>query len=105
MGKARGKGPARSATATAMAKARNNPFEVKVNKQKFSVLGRRTKHDVGLPGISRSKALRKVSGAGCAVAGALVGLQGGGVCPGGGTHGVGRRQPRRWTRRERGQGI
>ncbi|XP_019408854.1 PREDICTED: nucleolar protein 14 [Crocodylus porosus] len=59
MGKARSKGLARSATATAMAKARNNPFEVKVNRQKFSVLGRRTKHDVGLPGVSRSKALRK----------------------------------------------
>ncbi|XP_019382018.1 PREDICTED: nucleolar protein 14 [Gavialis gangeticus] len=57
MGKARSKGPARSAMATA--KARNNPFEVKVNRQKFSVLGRRTKHDVGLPGVSRSKALRK----------------------------------------------
>ncbi|KAG9479561.1 hypothetical protein GDO78_011532 [Eleutherodactylus coqui] len=38
---------------------RNNPFEVKINKQKFTVLGRKTKHDVGLPGVSRSKAIKK----------------------------------------------
>ncbi|KAJ1213882.1 hypothetical protein NDU88_001512 [Pleurodeles waltl] len=38
---------------------RNNPFEVKVNKQKFNILGRKTKHDVGLPGVSRSKAIKK----------------------------------------------
>lgn len=38
---------------------RNNPFEVKINKQKFNILGRKTKHDVGLPGVSRSKAIKK----------------------------------------------
>uniref|UniRef100_A0ACB8E667 Nucleolar complex protein 14 n=1 Tax=Sphaerodactylus townsendi TaxID=933632 RepID=A0ACB8E667_9SAUR len=38
---------------------RTNPFEVKVNKQKFHILGRKTKHDVGLPGVSRSRAHRK----------------------------------------------
>ncbi|XP_038255131.1 nucleolar protein 14 isoform X1 [Dermochelys coriacea] len=42
-----------------MALVKNNPFEVKVNKQKFHILGRRTKHDVGLPGVSRSKAVKK----------------------------------------------
>ncbi|XP_040915211.1 nucleolar protein 14 isoform X2 [Toxotes jaculatrix] len=38
---------------------KNNPFEVKINKKKFDVLGRKTKHDVGLPGVSRSKAIIK----------------------------------------------
>ncbi|XP_060102129.1 nucleolar protein 14 [Heteronotia binoei] len=37
----------------------SSPFEVKVNKQKFRILGRKTKHDVGLPGVSRSKAHQK----------------------------------------------
>ncbi|NXX85778.1 NOP14 protein, partial [Urocolius indicus] len=37
----------------------SNPFEVKVNRQKFNVLGRKTKNDVGLPGVSRSKAVKK----------------------------------------------
>ena len=36
-----------------------NPFEVKINKQKFQVLGRPTKHERGLPGVSRAKALKK----------------------------------------------
>lgn len=36
-----------------------NPFEVKVNRQKFPVLGRRARHDVGQPGVSRARALRK----------------------------------------------
>ncbi|XP_040275114.1 nucleolar protein 14 [Bufo bufo] len=43
----------------ARSEVRDNPFEVKINKQKFSVLGRKTKHDVGLPGVSKSKALKK----------------------------------------------
>ncbi|XP_076835820.1 nucleolar protein 14 [Brachyhypopomus gauderio] len=38
---------------------KNNPFEVKVNRKKFEVLGRKSKHDVGLPGVSRSKAINK----------------------------------------------
>ncbi len=38
----------------------NNPFEVKINRKKFDVLGRKSKHDVGLPGVSRSKANKKV---------------------------------------------
>ena len=40
---------------------RSNPFELRVNKQKFSILGRKTKNDKGLPGLSRSKAIKKVS--------------------------------------------
>lgn len=39
---------------------KNNPFEVKINRKKFDVLGRKSKHDVGLPGVSRSKAITKV---------------------------------------------
>ncbi|XP_068560827.1 nucleolar protein 14 [Cebidichthys violaceus] len=38
---------------------KNNPFEVKVNRKKFEILGRKSKHDVGLPGVSRSKAINK----------------------------------------------
>uniref|UniRef100_A0AAY4DRM9 Nucleolar protein 14 n=1 Tax=Denticeps clupeoides TaxID=299321 RepID=A0AAY4DRM9_9TELE len=37
----------------------NNPFEVKINRKKFDILGRKTKHDVGLPGVSRTKAIKK----------------------------------------------
>ena len=36
-----------------------NPFEIKINKQKFQVLGRPTKHERGLPGVSRAKAQKK----------------------------------------------
>uniref|UniRef100_A0A8C4KXX2 NOP14 nucleolar protein n=1 Tax=Equus asinus asinus TaxID=83772 RepID=A0A8C4KXX2_EQUAS len=36
-----------------------NPFEVKINRQKFQVLGRKTRHDVGLPGVSRARAIQK----------------------------------------------
>lgn len=40
---------------------RTNPFEVKVNKQKHVVLGKKmTKFDKGLPGVSRSKSMKKV---------------------------------------------
>lgn len=38
----------------------SNPFEVRVNKEKYSILGRKLKHDKGLPGLSRSKAIKKV---------------------------------------------
>ncbi|XP_061555087.1 nucleolar protein 14 [Phycodurus eques] len=43
----------------ASAEIKNNPFEVKINRKKFDVLGRKSKHDVGLPGVSRSKAINK----------------------------------------------
>ena len=36
-----------------------NPFEIHVNRQKYEVLGRRTKNDKGLPGISKAKAIKK----------------------------------------------
>lgn len=37
----------------------NNPFEIHTNKRKHDILGRKLKHDKGLPGISRSKAIKK----------------------------------------------
>nr|XP_009684460.1 PREDICTED: nucleolar protein 14 [Struthio camelus australis] len=49
------KGPTKSTIEV----VRSNPFEVKVNRQKFNILGRKTKNDVGLPGVSRSKAIKK----------------------------------------------
>jgi nucleolar protein 14 len=38
-----------------------NPFEVHVNRQKYEVLGRKTKNDTGLPGVARAKAITKVT--------------------------------------------
>ena len=38
----------------------SNPFELRINKQKFSILGRKSKNDKGLPGLSRNKAIKKV---------------------------------------------
>jgi nucleolar protein 14 len=38
-----------------------NPFEVHVNRQKYDVLGRKTKNDKGLPGVARAKAIAKVN--------------------------------------------
>lgn len=35
-----------------------NPFEVHTNREKTSVLGRKLKHDKGMPGISRTKATK-----------------------------------------------
>ncbi|EHB06980.1 Nucleolar protein 14 [Heterocephalus glaber] len=58
MGKARPAGARRPAPKTPV-KANPNPFEVKVNRQKFQILGRKTRHDVGLPGVSRARAIRK----------------------------------------------
>lgn len=61
-----GKPPKKRSVADKVRKAKtsteikNNPFEVKINRKKFEVLGRKVKHDVGLPGVSRSKAITKV---------------------------------------------
>lgn len=39
-----------------------NPFEVKVNRQKHNVLGRKiSKQDKGMLGLSRSKATKRVN--------------------------------------------
>ena len=38
-----------------------NPFEVRVNRRKYDVLGQKRKSDSGLPGVSRSKAIQKVN--------------------------------------------
>ncbi|XP_063166907.1 nucleolar protein 14 [Candoia aspera] len=43
----------------AAAAAPKRPFEVKVNREKFPVLGRRARHAVGLPGVARSRAHAK----------------------------------------------
>ncbi|SPP80644.1 nucleolar protein 14 homolog [Drosophila guanche] len=45
--------------ATAQSAKRQNPFDVHVNKEKFKILGRICKHDRGMPGVARSKALQK----------------------------------------------
>ncbi|XP_005175928.2 nucleolar protein 14 homolog [Musca domestica] len=47
------------ATATAATSKKLNPFEVHMNKEKFQILGRTCKHDKGLPGVSRAKAIKK----------------------------------------------
>lgn len=36
-----------------------NPFEVHTNREKISILGRKLKHDKGMPGISRAKAIKR----------------------------------------------
>ncbi|XP_050435803.1 nucleolar protein 14 [Adelges cooleyi] len=36
-----------------------NPFELHINNKKFNVLGRKSKNEVGKPGIARSKAIQK----------------------------------------------
>ncbi|XP_031569583.1 nucleolar protein 14-like [Actinia tenebrosa] len=48
-----------SKTAQRQESVANNPFEVHVNKRKHEILGRKMKHDRGLPGVSRSKAIKK----------------------------------------------
>ncbi|XP_053619397.1 nucleolar protein 14 homolog [Plodia interpunctella] len=40
-------------------KKKLNPFEVHINKEKIKVLGKKSKHDRGLPGVSRAKAIKK----------------------------------------------
>ncbi|XP_019567036.2 nucleolar protein 14 [Rhinolophus sinicus] len=62
MGKAKAAGARPKAPAGARggrARPNPNPFEVKVNRQKFQILGRKTRHDVGLPGVSRARAIQK----------------------------------------------
>ncbi|EZA57140.1 hypothetical protein DMN91_007127 [Ooceraea biroi] len=36
-----------------------NPFEIHINKQKQKILGQKNKHDRGLPGVSRARAIDK----------------------------------------------
>ncbi|XP_026754279.2 nucleolar protein 14 homolog [Galleria mellonella] len=40
-------------------KKKLNPFEVHINREKIKVLGKKSKHDKGLPGVSRAKAIKK----------------------------------------------
>lgn len=37
-----------------------NPFELHLNHKKFTILGRKSKNDVGKPGTARSKSIQKV---------------------------------------------
>lgn len=46
---------------TEINKKKINPFEVHVNREKIKVLGKKSKHDKGLPGVSRAKAIQKVN--------------------------------------------
>ena len=50
---------------TKVADVKSNPFEVKINKQKHSILGKKNKHGKGMPAVSRSKGLQKVFLEGC----------------------------------------
>lgn len=45
---------------TEINKKKLNPFEVHINREKIKVLGKKSKHDRGLPGVSRAKAIQKV---------------------------------------------
>lgn len=38
-----------------------NPFELHINNKKFTILGRKSKNEVGKPGTARSKSIQKVS--------------------------------------------
>ncbi|XP_065556915.1 nucleolar protein 14-like [Artemia franciscana] len=40
-------------------KVSTNPFEVKINRKKFDILGRKLKEEKGLPGVARQKAVKK----------------------------------------------
>ncbi|CAH0597599.1 unnamed protein product [Chrysodeixis includens] len=44
---------------TEINKKKLNPFEVHINREKIKVLGKKSKHDRGLPGVSRAKAIQK----------------------------------------------
>ena len=39
---------------------KHNPFEIHINRVKHDVVGRKSKTDRGLPGVSRAKAVKKV---------------------------------------------
>lgn len=39
---------------------KSNPFEIRLNRQKHPILGKKRKHEKGNPGIARSKAVEKV---------------------------------------------
>jgi nucleolar protein 14 len=51
----------RSVKTSAQKKKTLNPFEVHINRQKYDVLGRKTKNGTGLPGVARAKAIAKVN--------------------------------------------
>ena len=64
MGKFKSKKGGKAATFTSKKKVEDvkkslNPFELHTNREKISVLGRKLKHDKGMPGISRAKATQR----------------------------------------------
>ncbi len=63
MGKAKKKGLAdKVRSRKVISEPKSNPFEVKFNRQKHDVLGKkRTKETKGHPGVSRAKAVKKAS--------------------------------------------
>ena len=46
--------------ASSKSAVKTNLFEIKMNKQKHNILNRKNKNHVGLPGVSRSAAIKKV---------------------------------------------
>ena len=44
----------------AKTEATSNPFEIKINRKKHDILGQKSKSDRGLPGVARSKGIKKV---------------------------------------------
>ena len=48
-------------TRNKMKTTKENPFEVRINKRRYDILGRKSKHEKGNPGVSRSRGLKKVS--------------------------------------------
>lgn len=58
---------ARKSTRAGPKDVKNNPFEIHTNKRKHDILGRKLKNDRGLPGISRSKAIKKVGITSCEI--------------------------------------
>ena len=51
----------RASTKNRVGQVKENPFEVRINKRRYDILGRKMKHGKGKPGVSRSRGLKKVS--------------------------------------------
>jgi hypothetical protein len=61
MAKHKGKAKRAGTIGNKVKQPKENPFEVRVNKRRHDILGRKIKHEKGNPGVSRSRGLRKVS--------------------------------------------
>lgn len=60
-GKFKGRPGGEKAPAGKPKEKKHNPFEIHINRVKHDVVGRKSKLDRGLPGVSRAKAVKKVS--------------------------------------------